>query len=99
MANAAMKPTTVMFDESLKAEATNILDSIGLELNAYLTLALKQLVNQRKVPFELTVAQEVPNETTYRAMLVAEAKAAGLLEDDSPSFNNPHDAISYLEPL
>ena len=69
MATATMKPTTVRFDEGLKSQAVAILDSIGLNLNTYLTLSLRQLVNQRRVPFELAPAPEVPNEKTRRAML------------------------------
>lgn len=64
MTTTAMKPTTVRFDESLKSEAVDILDSIGLSLNAYLTLALRQLVNQHRVPFELVAKSNVPNEET-----------------------------------
>lgn len=99
MATAAMKPTTVRFDEVLKRDATGILDSIGLSLNSYLTLALKQLVNQRRVPFDLAPAPEVPNEETRRAMILAEAKEMGLIEDDAATFDSVEDAISYLEAL
>lgn len=99
MATATMKPTTVRFDESLKSQAIAILDSIGLNLNTYLTLSLRQLVNQRKVPFELAPAPEMPNEETRRAMLLAEAKEMGLIEDDAVAFNNVDDAIAYLEAL
>lgn len=99
MATATMKPTTVRFDDELKSQAVAILDSIGLNLNTYLTLSLRQLVNQRKVPFELAPAPEVPNEATRRAMLLAEAKELGLIEDDAVTFENVDDAIAYLEAL
>lgn len=99
MATAAMKPTTVRFDGGLKKDAVGILDSIGLSLNSYLTLALKQLVNQRRVPFDLASAPEVPNEETRRAMILAEAKEMGLIEDDAATFDSVEDAISYLEAL
>ena len=99
MATSVMKPTTVRFDEGLKADATDILDSIGLSLNSYLTLALRQLVNQRRVPFDLAPAPEVPNEETRRAMILAEAKEMGLIEDDAATFDSVEDAISYLEAL
>ena len=99
MATSVMKPTTVRFDEKLKSDATGILDSIGLSLNSYLTLALKQLVNQRRVPFDLAPAPEVPNEETRRAMVLAEAKEMGLIEDDAATFDSVEDAIAYLEAL
>lgn len=97
MAHATMKTTTVRFDEGLKAEAVDILDSIGLGFNAYLTLSLRQLVNQRRVPFDLVPAPDVPNEDTRRAMLLAEAKEAGLIEDDARVFDNADDFIASLE--
>ena len=97
MATATMKPTTVRFDEGLKSQAVAILYSIGLNLNTYLTLSLRQLVNQRRVPFELAPAPEVPNEETRRAMLLAEAKEMGLIEDDAVTFDNADDFIAYLE--
>lgn len=97
MATPTMNPTTVRFDRELKAEAMGILDSIGLGLNSYLTLALRQLVNQRKIPFELVPAQEVPNEETRMAMLRAEAKMYGLIPDDDPRFDNVDDLMAYLE--
>ncbi|WP_204205511.1 type II toxin-antitoxin system RelB/DinJ family antitoxin [Olsenella sp. An290] len=99
MATSVMKPTTVRFDEGLKADATDILDSIGLSLNSYLTLALRQLVNQRRVPFDLAPAPEVPNEETRRAMILADAKEMGLIRDDAATFDNVEDALSYLEAL
>lgn len=55
MAAATMELTAVRFDKSLTSEVVSILDSIGLGLNAYLTLSLKQLVNQRRGPFELAL--------------------------------------------
>lgn len=97
MGTATMKPTTVRFDERLRSEATEVLDSIGLSLNAYLTLSLRQLVNQRRVPFELVAAPDVPNVETRRAMLLAEAKEAGLIEDNDPRFDNADDFIAWLE--
>ena len=99
MATSVMKPTTVRFDEGLKADATDILDSIGLSLNSYLTLALRQLVNQRRVPFDLAPAPEAPNEETRRAMILADAKEMGLIKDDAATFDNVEDALSYLEAL
>ena len=55
----AFKHITVRIEDSLKIQATEILDSIGLEFNDYLNLAVRQLVNQRRIPFELKAADEV----------------------------------------
>ena len=53
MSTATVKPTTVRLEEGLKEQATEFLDSVGLSLNSYLNLAVRQLVNQRKIPFEI----------------------------------------------
>ena len=95
--SAVTIPTTVRFDKDTKDSATEILDSLGLSFNAYLNLALKQLINQKQIPFEIKMAQEVPNETTRIAMLKAQAKEAGLIEDASPRFNDTDELFAYLE--
>ena len=45
MSTAPIKPTTVRIEEGLKEQATEFLDSVGLSLNSYLNLAVRQLVN------------------------------------------------------
>ena len=47
------------------------------QLNSYLNLAVRQLVNQRKIPFEIVGRAEVPNEVTRRAMVIAELMSWG----------------------
>ncbi len=93
------KPTTVRFDERDKAAATEILDSIGLTLNSYLNMAVKQLINKRRVPFDLEAPAELPNVETRQSMVIAQAKELGLIVDDSPSFDNADDALAYLKGL
>ena len=93
----AIKPTTVRIEESLKNQAAEILDSIGLGFNAYLNLAVRQLVNQRRIPFELKAADEIPSEETRRAMVLAEAKAMGLIPDDAPSFSDADELMAFLD--
>ena len=97
MSTATVKPTTVRLEEGLKEQATEFLDSVGLSLNSYLNLAVRQLVNQRKIPFEIVGRAEVPNEATRRAMVIAEAQELGILPDDSPSFNNADELMSFLD--
>lgn len=89
--------TTIRTDETLKAQAVNILDSIGLSFNAYLNLALRQLVNQRRVPFDLVASDEHPNEETRRAMVLAEAKELGIIPDDAVGFTRADDLMAYLD--
>ena len=95
----ATKSTTLRIDEDIKREATDILDSMGISFNGYLNMAVRQLINQHRVPFDIVPAPEIPNEETRRAMLLAEAKAAGLIEDDAVVFENADDALAYLEAL
>ncbi len=90
-------PTTVRFDKEVKDSATKILDSLGLSFNSYLNLAVKQLVNQKQVPFEIKMEQDVPNKTTQIAFFEAQAKESGLIKDTSPRFNNVDDLFEYLK--
>ena len=97
ISTAKIKPTTVRIEEGLKEQATEFLDSVGLSLNSYLNLAVRQLVNQRKIPFEIVGRPEVPNEATRRAMVIAEAHELGILPDDSPSFDNVDELMTFLD--
>lgn len=89
--------TTLRFDESDKAAASSLLESMGISFNGYLTMSVKQLINQRRIPFEIVPASYEPTEETRLAMLQAEAKAAGLIPDDDPRFDNVDDFMKSLE--
>ncbi len=93
----ATKPTTIRIEDDLKSQAVAILDSIGLSYNAYVQLATRQLVNQRRIPFDLVAAAEIPNAQTHRALVTAEAKALGLIPDDAPGFTDTDALMSYLD--
>ena len=56
-----------------------------------------EFLNQRKIPFEIVGRPEVPNEVTRRAMVIAEAHELGILPDDSSSFDNVDDLMSFLD--
>lgn len=96
---AKTSTTTVRFDEVDRQAAASILDGLGLTLNGYLNMAIRQLINRRGVPFDLTLPEEVPNEETERAMVVALAKEYGLIPDDSVAFHDADEAVAYLESL
>ena len=91
----AVKPTTVRVDENLKAQANEILGSVGLSYNTYVVMAT--LVNQRRIPFEIVPAGGVPNEETRRALVAAEAKELGLIPDDAPAFDDIDGLVAFLE--
>lgn len=40
---------------------------------------------------------EIPNEITRKAMLLADAEDAGIIPDNSPSFNNVDDLMKSLD--
>lgn len=43
------------------------------------------------------IKQDIPNATTKRALIIAEAKEAGLIPDNSPVFDNIDDLMESLE--
>lgn len=58
-----MPTTTIRYDERLRQEAAPLLDSMGLSINSYLNLALRQLVVQKKVPFTIYASAECAGPT------------------------------------
>jgi len=61
--------TTVQarIDDNLKLQTENILKSMGLTFSTAINIYFQQIVNQRRIPFDL-VAPEIPNATTLQAM-------------------------------
>lgn len=89
--------TTLRFDEADKQEATDLLKSMGISFNGYLTMSVRQLLNQRRIPFEILPEAPKPTEETRRAMVAAEAKEMGLIPDDAVRFSSADDAMAWLE--
>lgn len=89
--------TTIRLDSKLKKELTKELKSMGLSINGYFNLAARQLVIQKKVPFELLAEADEPAATTKKALVTAQAKELGIISDDSPSFNSMDDLKNYLD--
>lgn len=90
-------PTTIRLDDDLKKELTKELSSMGLSINGYFNLAARQLVIQKKVPFEVLVESNEPTEATKKALVAAQAKELGIIPDDSPSFDNMNELKNYLD--
>jgi DNA-damage-inducible protein J len=80
-----MASTTIRFDDELKAQATDKLNKIGMSLNTYVVLALRQLVTQNKVPFEIDVPQDTKeiSQELYQTMIRVQAEELGLIPDSS----------------
>lgn len=89
--------TTLRFEDADKREAANLLKSMGISFNGYLNMSVKQLINQRRIPFEVVPAVTEPTEATRRAMVAAEAKELGLIPDDGVAFDTVDDAMSWLD--
>jgi len=52
------KAITVRIDESVKQQAEDMLNEIGLNMTTYINSSLRALVREKKVPFELTTKQQ-----------------------------------------
>lgn len=89
--------TTIRLDDDLKQKLQKDLDAAGISMNTYFVMAAKQLVLQKRIPFEILTEPEIPNKTTEKAMLLADAKDEGLISDDSPSFTNVDDLMKSLD--
>ena len=52
------KAITLRIDETVKKQAEEILEEIGLNMTTYITSSLKALVREKKVPFELKTKEQ-----------------------------------------
>lgn len=93
----ANKPTTIRINDSLKSQANDILESIGLSYNSFVVMATRQLVNQRKIPFEIIPTPQTPTEETRKALVAAEAKELGLIPDDAIVFSDADELMAFLD--
>lgn len=91
------RTSTFRIPEDIANEAAEILSSTGISLNAFLTMATYQLVNQRKIPFDIIPARSALNEQTQRALIEAQARELGLIQDDSPAFDDVESLMRHLE--
>lgn len=90
-------PTTIRLDDHLKDEMNKELKPMGISINGYFNMAARQLVIQKKIPFEILSERSEPNLSTRRAMVEAEAKELGIIPDDTPGFDNIEDLKHYLD--
>lgn len=93
----ANTPTTIRLDGELKEKMNKELKTMGLSINGYFNMAARQLVIQKKIPFEIVAEHEMPTKTTKKALVEAEAKELGIIPDDSPSFDSVDDLKKYLD--
>lgn len=93
----SMSNTTLRLDSDLKRRIEKRLKDTGLSLNAYFTLAAKQLDIQEKIPFEIKTPVEKPNKETLDAILIAKAKDEGTIPNDTPGFTDSKKLIEYMK--
>ena len=67
---------TARMDQSLKSEAEDILEKIGLNSSIAINALYKQIVYHRGIPFSLTV----PNELEYNREKMSENEFAHMME-------------------
>lgn len=93
----SMSSTTLRLDSDLKRRIEKRLKDTGLSLNAYFTLAAKQLDIQEKIPFEIKTPVEKPTSETMEAILLAQAKDNNVIPDDTPGFTDSKKMIEYMK--
>ena len=72
----ATKAITVRVDDSVKAQAEEMLEDMGMNMTTYIALSLKALVRERKVPFNLVTTQYLSDHIILKELAVAEKEAA-----------------------
>lgn len=93
----ATSATTIRLDDELKEKLTKELNAAGLSINAYFNMAARQLIIQKKIPFEILTETDEPTEETRRALVAAEARKLGIIPDNVPEFDNTKDLKNFLE--
>lgn len=53
--------TTIRLDDKLKKDLQRNLDAAGISMNTYFVMAAKQMVLQKRIPFEVLTEPETPN--------------------------------------
>lgn len=52
------KTITVRIDDTIKQQAEDTLNEIGLNMSTYINSSLRALVREKKVPFDMTTKQQ-----------------------------------------
>ena len=99
MANTTIN---IRIDETTKQGLEEVCKDLGMNTTTAFTIFAKKVVRERRIPFDVSIdpfysEEKTPNAVTEAAMLEARAKAAGLIPDTSPKFDNVDDLFEYLE--
>jgi DNA-damage-inducible protein J len=66
--NMASTSITIRMDDSLKKQAEYLLDDMGLNMTTAVTMFMKAVVHQRKIPFEITAEDPFYSEENQRVL-------------------------------
>lgn len=77
---------SIQIEDSLKNDAEEILSALGLTPSEAVKIFFKQIVHLQGLPFDIAIPEEIPNETTQRAME----------EEDLETFNSPEELYKDL---
>lgn len=58
--------TTITLNPEDKKQAMLLLDSFGLDLSSFVSIALKQMIYEQRIPFE--ISRDIPNAETRLAL-------------------------------
>lgn len=84
---------SVQIDKKDKELATNILNSLGLNMSTYINMAIKQLINKDGVPFE------VVNKRSNKELLKALKEGQDILDGkkDAKSYTDMYELLKDLK--
>ena len=83
----------ISIDQGLKAQTEYILNEIGLDISTAVTIFLKQVVRQEKIPFELSAERSL-NAETMEAIMEAERM---LNDPDTEYYTNIDEMLEDLK--
>ena len=77
---------SLKINDSLKREAEEILKTLGLTASYAIKIFYSQIVLSQGLPFDVTIPEKIPNETTRKA----------LAEKDLVTFETPEELFEDL---
>ena len=84
---------SVQIDKKDKELATNILNSLGLNMSTYINMAIKQLINKDGVPYE--VVNKKPNKELLKALKEGQDILDG--KKDAKSYTDMYELLKDLK--
>ena len=84
---------SVQIDKKDKELATNILNSLGLNMSTYINMAIKQLINKDGVPFE--IVNKKPNKELLKALKEGQDILDG--KKDAKSYTDMYELLKDLK--